>query len=324
MYCPPSHDFGEDLDNLIFILLQNHYINIFILGDSNAKSPIWGPTQSDKRGDRLTELTDQFDLTVVNDNNSLPIFVGPMEKSWIDVMLIKNFGLDRVLDWTIDDRIMFSDHQIMDFSLTFDSIDRNFKTAKWTLDSVDSFDFKMCLNNFLDKCTDQNIDFEKSIEYIQSGLIEICSKTKRKIKNKAKKDAVWWNIDLESQRIKTRALRRRFQSTRDLILRNKRQVSYIFELSKYTRSILEAKKNSFRNFLKSIIKTNTFDSFYRLIKDNFTLFRDLKCIELGDGSFTTTFKQSMQIILFHHFPPLDHFQPRFVSINDNFPNISPE
>ncbi|GBM37692.1 Putative protein in type-1 retrotransposable element R1DM [Araneus ventricosus] len=212
----------------------------------------------------------------------------------------------------------------MDFFLSPDSTERSFETTKWSLDKIDFFEFKMYLSNFLDKCTEQSIDFEKSIEYIQNGLIEICFKTKRKSKNRVKKDAIWWNIDLEIQRSKTRALRRRFQATRDLALRTKRQIIYKLELAKYTRSILEAKKNSFRNFLKSIIKTNTFDSFYRLIKDNFNLLGDLKCIELVDGNFTTTFKQSMQTILFYHFPPLDHLQPRPVSFSDDFPAVSPE
>lgn len=324
IYCPPSHDFEEDLDNLIPVLIQNQDVKTLILGDFNAKSPIWGPTQSDKRGDRLMDLINQFDLTVVNDNNSLPSFVGHAGRSWIDLLLIKNFGINGISDWKIDDRTMFSDHQIMDFFLSPDSTERSFRTTKWSLDKIDFFEFKMYLSKFLDKCTEQSIDFEESIEYIQNGLIEICSKTKRKSKNKVKKNAIWWNIDLAIQRSKTRALRRRFQATRVMALRTKRQIIYKLELAKYTRSILEAKKNSFRNFLKSIVKTNTFDSFYRLIKDNFNLLGDLKCIELADGNFTTTFKQSMQTILFYHFPPLDHLQPRFVSFSDDFPAVSPE
>ncbi|GBM85934.1 hypothetical protein AVEN_97554-1 [Araneus ventricosus] len=159
-------------------------VKTLILGDFNAKSPIWGPTQSDKRGDRLMDLINQFDLTVVNDNNSLPSFVGHAGKSWIDLLLIKNFGINGISDWKIDDRTMFSDHQIMDFFLSPDSTERSFRTTKWSLDKIDFFEFKMYLSKFLDKCTEQSIDFEESIEYIQNGLIEICSKTKRKSRNK--------------------------------------------------------------------------------------------------------------------------------------------
>ncbi|GBM71857.1 hypothetical protein AVEN_229355-1 [Araneus ventricosus] len=246
MYCPPSHNFSDDMDNLIPIFLQNQDFKTVILGDFNAKSPIWEPTKSDKKRDILIQLINQFDLTVVNDSSSLPTFVGPLAKSCIDLMMLKNFDFDRILNWTIENRIMFSHQQIMDFSLTYDIMNKNIKTTKWSLDKFEFLDFKIYLNNFLHKCREHNIDFEKSIDYIQNGLIRICSKTKRRVKNKVQRDAIWWNIELEIQRSKTRAFRRRFQSTRDPDLRSKRQTIYKHGLAKYTRLILKTERDSFR------------------------------------------------------------------------------
>ncbi|GBN47630.1 hypothetical protein AVEN_110404-1 [Araneus ventricosus] len=53
IYCPPSHDFEEDLDNLIPVLIQNQDVKTLILGDFNAKS---------QYGDQLTRIREVTDL----------------------------------------------------------------------------------------------------------------------------------------------------------------------------------------------------------------------------------------------------------------------
>ncbi|GBN17961.1 Putative protein in type-1 retrotransposable element R1DM [Araneus ventricosus] len=324
LYCPPSHNISDDLDNLTPLIIQNPNFKTILLGDFNAKSPLWGPSDRNKRGEILTHFADQFDFTIVNDSNSLPTFIGPMGNSWIDLLLIRNLEINHISGWKIDDRITFSDHQIMDFFLCCTTTKTNSKTLNWSLDKLNFLDFKVHLNEFLDKCKKYDIDFEDSIDLIQNQLIKVCSMSRKKARNKERRDAVWWNTELEIQRSYTRALRRRFQSTYSPDLRLRRQVKFKCELAKYTKMIAEAKRTSFRNFLKDIVKVNTFDSFYRLIKHNTNLFKDLGCIKLADGSFTTSFGQSLQAILFHHFPILDSIQTCVNSGNNTFPKITYE
>ncbi|GBM66890.1 hypothetical protein AVEN_263948-2 [Araneus ventricosus] len=63
---------------------------------SNTKSSIWGPRNKDKRVNILHDLINQFDLVVINDSDSLPSFNGPCGVSWIDIMMVKNIGVDRI------------------------------------------------------------------------------------------------------------------------------------------------------------------------------------------------------------------------------------
>ncbi|GBO02663.1 hypothetical protein AVEN_269483-1 [Araneus ventricosus] len=101
--------FEEDIDKK----------KIVILGDFNAKSSIWGPRNTDKRGNIVHDLINQFDLVVINDRDYLPSFIGPCGISWIDIMMVKNIGVDRITEWKIPDRITLSDHQIMEFKMDF-------------------------------------------------------------------------------------------------------------------------------------------------------------------------------------------------------------
>ncbi|GBN08383.1 hypothetical protein AVEN_84212-1 [Araneus ventricosus] len=65
IYCPPSKDLKEDLDELKKLLLDLGDKNILILGDFNAKSRVWGLRDGDRRGDFVLEMAEQFDLLLI-------------------------------------------------------------------------------------------------------------------------------------------------------------------------------------------------------------------------------------------------------------------
>ncbi|GBM28992.1 hypothetical protein AVEN_40746-1 [Araneus ventricosus] len=117
IYCPPSKDLKENLDELKKLLLDLGDKNILILGDFNAKSRVWGLRDGDHRGDLVLEMAEQFDLLIVNKNDSNPSFNGPQGISWIDILLIKNINIERIQNWTIEDKITLSDHQKMVFDI---------------------------------------------------------------------------------------------------------------------------------------------------------------------------------------------------------------
>ncbi|GBO13378.1 hypothetical protein AVEN_224433-1 [Araneus ventricosus] len=77
VYCSPSEELGENINEISTLLLSFSQEKIVILGDFNAKSSIWGPRNTDKRGNIVHDLINQFDLVVVNDSDSLPSFNGP-------------------------------------------------------------------------------------------------------------------------------------------------------------------------------------------------------------------------------------------------------
>ncbi|GBM65620.1 hypothetical protein AVEN_164726-1 [Araneus ventricosus] len=116
---------------------------IVILGDFNAKSSIWGSRNTDKRGNIVHDLINQFDLVVINDRDSLPSFNGPCGISWIDIMMVKNIGVDRITEWKISDRITLSDHQIMEFKIKKENFSNKRRACKWSIENINLFDFKI-------------------------------------------------------------------------------------------------------------------------------------------------------------------------------------
>ncbi|GBM33179.1 hypothetical protein AVEN_83687-1 [Araneus ventricosus] len=69
VYCPPSDDLGENINEITALLLRFPEEKIIILRDFNAKSSIWGPRNTDKRGNIVRDLISQFDLVVLNDSD---------------------------------------------------------------------------------------------------------------------------------------------------------------------------------------------------------------------------------------------------------------
>ena len=85
-YTPPSPDIEEDLD----LLVRNYHLfnnNLFLFGDLNAHSPLWGYSNQDQRGTLLINFIIKNYLIILNDPNSLPTFELPHIKGWPDISL---------------------------------------------------------------------------------------------------------------------------------------------------------------------------------------------------------------------------------------------
>ncbi|GBN28236.1 Putative protein in type-1 retrotransposable element R1DM [Araneus ventricosus] len=323
VYCLPSANFETDLAALQTVILNNIHKKVLIFGDFNAKSPIWGKRASDTRGQKLTDFIYNNDLYVINKPDSLPTFNGPQGVSWIDLALSLNIHPDRIQNWSITDRLTLSDHNIMEFSVTESTQSKIKKTGKWKLSEINYWKFKELLNIFFKKVFEVEGDLDRLIEQIQQGLMSICYKS-RKIRIHHQQNAVWWNPELETMRSFVRALRRRYQKTYDASERASKHIVFKKNLAIYVNKIALAKENSFRDFLKSIVKTNTFDSFYKLVKRNLNIAGNVQQVITETGELTSSLKESMLVILEHYFPRLEtNFFIQQKVIYDN-PLIFPE
>lgn len=120
IYCLPNTAIENDLAVLHSLILNNSQKKILILGDFNAKSPLWGKRDLENRGKKVTDLIINNDLIIINNPDSPPTFIGPQGSSWIDLALT-NIHPDKIQDWKIDDRITISDHQIMEITISSES-----------------------------------------------------------------------------------------------------------------------------------------------------------------------------------------------------------
>jgi len=76
IYCQfslPRDVFVQKLDD-IFNGFSNR--DVIILGDLNAKSPLWHCPNTDENGEKFEELIEQHNLTVINKEEQPPTFRG--------------------------------------------------------------------------------------------------------------------------------------------------------------------------------------------------------------------------------------------------------
>jgi len=91
MYCQFSisvNVFGSRLEE---ILAGNLGENILVLGDFNAKSPLWYCPRTDENGEKYKDIINQYNLTVHNIADQPPTFQGRAgAESNIDVTMSKD------------------------------------------------------------------------------------------------------------------------------------------------------------------------------------------------------------------------------------------
>ncbi|GBN31382.1 hypothetical protein AVEN_12453-1 [Araneus ventricosus] len=192
IYCPPSEELGENINEITTLLLRFPQEKIVILDDFNAKSSIWDPRNTDERENIVHDLINQFDLVVINDRDSPPLFNGPCGISWIDTMMVKNIGVDTITEWKISDRITLSDHQIMEFKIEKENFSNKRKTCKWSIENINLFDFKIKVNQSVERCKtnykDSNKNLNEMIKEIHHILANICFETRKRNRAKKKKN----------------------------------------------------------------------------------------------------------------------------------------
>ncbi|GBN82910.1 hypothetical protein AVEN_98009-1 [Araneus ventricosus] len=225
IYCPPSGDLENQLLCLRSLLIKFPNGMIFIFGDFNAKSSIWGPGDTDKRGRILLDLIIENDLLIVNDSKSLASYSCPSKaQSWIDLFLLKNVSCDNIISWRIDDRINFSDHNFMDFEFSLEIFKTIPKKKSWKTSYLNWFDFKASISSISDSmenCEMDDVDF--FVHKFQNAIVNSFWKSRRK-RITIGKNAIWWNPFLEMERSRIRALRRRFQATSEPNERIRRKI----------------------------------------------------------------------------------------------------
>lgn len=95
------------------------------------------------------------------------------------------------------------------------------------------------------------------ITNITDGTKKIFNRTKVK-KERRRYSAPRWNNNLEMNRNRLRALRRKYQNERDENRRNEIKLLFKKDSAKYKNLIIKTKRDSFKNFLNMATQSGTF------------------------------------------------------------------
>lgn len=188
--------------------------NIILVGDLNAKHSLWGGQRAHSRGEILLDFINNHDLTILNEPSSPPTYDSVSGQSWIDLILFKNLG-NNLSNFKVHDELSLSDHRLLTFKLVYQGSRKSYgrmnlnRTRKWKLGTDISHMFDL-INLELDKN-----DPDKLIDMATESAKNIYSSNMIK-SFKKRKDAIWWDLALEVERKRARALRRRYQSELDI------------------------------------------------------------------------------------------------------------
>lgn len=116
VYSTPDSDLPKYLDELK-MSSQFHSDNLIIAGDLNARSPTWGDSQLNHRGDSVENYISQDNLIICNDQSSPSTFSSHQGSSHIDLTICSAKISNLIANWAVSPLDSLSDHRIITFTL---------------------------------------------------------------------------------------------------------------------------------------------------------------------------------------------------------------
>ncbi|GBN08430.1 Retrovirus-related Pol polyprotein from type-1 retrotransposable element R1 [Araneus ventricosus] len=303
IYCPPSVNIESSIERLETICTRFLDKRVIVFGDFNAKSSAWSPRPTDERGRLVLEFVNKLDFLIENSCDSIATYSCEKGESWIDLVISKNIDRTLFSNWQVHNQITASDHRLITYTLS--ETPRQVKRRSvWKLENLKILEFKLEMNKLVSHFSriDLNKDnLEEMLSKFCSRLVKICIKCRKNRGFVKMNNAVWWTQNLETERSRIRALRRRFQACLEQTERIRRRITFKKEFSKYKKLILSAKTFSFRGFLEKLVNKNNLG----LVKDVLKLGNielRIEKIRLASGVYIENFEECRNHILKFHFP----------------------
>ncbi|XP_055924515.1 uncharacterized protein LOC129956608 [Argiope bruennichi] len=305
-YFPPSsnkNNLFRELNELIDAIRPKQ---LFLVGDGNIQSELWGPDRDDikrKRdfGGPMIDFILYQNLLVWNDSTAGPTFQTNNGRSWIDVTLSTFSFYDRKDSWQLE-RSTLSDHSYILFSLAGQvhsppkqlhiskrklkqlamTIVKHYKTH---LDTVQKFKSKDEVDNFITHLT----------SLIHSTCFSSLTNSKPHV-------VPWWDSTLETQRKLTRALRSRYQRCKNPEERAKRRQTFKKEEAKYKWLIGTKSRQALENLCVETTKFNPFDLPYKIARGKIRPQIVFQTVKNHSGQLTSGLQDTIQEIISTLFP----------------------
>jgi ribonuclease HI len=237
IYLPPSINIDiADLDAIVSQLPSP----ILFLGDFNAHSPLWGCNALDSRGKICEDLINRHNLCFLNGKTPTYLHSATGSRTAIDLSICDH-SLMLDMSWSVHDDLCGSDH--------FPIIIKNNKpaiypsVAKWKLEKADWITFRSLCEQQLDN------KYIKNIDAFTTELITIAEKTIPKTNpNSSHTKKPWFDDNCKaaiSNRKSSLKLFTKHPTTNNLD-------SFRMTRAKARRTIREAKKQSWQNFVSGL------------------------------------------------------------------------
>ena len=197
-YLPPNEDYDRSIHELDFAIKNLKEKKIIVCSDTNSRSPFWGDTELNKRGESLESFCASNDLRILNTDSEVTFFNKQGSKSKIDLILANDLALDYRPRAEVLTVHTGSDHKMIKVDLElkrtshkgpFRNTTRIYRTdkANWELfeEKLDTYEHIITQTNFAAKSKDEaDLAVCKLNEYLKKACDESIPKLKHRRKRK--------------------------------------------------------------------------------------------------------------------------------------------
>ena len=269
---------------------------IIICADSNSWSRLWGSSYTNPRGEVVEEGIARHGLHVCNRGNDLT-FASHVGESIIDITLTTDPSL--ISAWKVlSYEPSFSDHNIISFEingleLSQPSLRRSVRNVNWKAVAIQ---LKMAMISPLpDSWSPSTLDdaCDKLNESLQASLDAQAPRKPFKPKS-----SYWWNASCsEAKKVSMR---------KDRIARRRRTPANVKEaraaVRAYQKTIYEAKKLSWRNFISDVSSVHEMAKVNYVLKNVGKQRTELGLVQKADGTVSENKRESLETMMQVHFP----------------------
>lgn len=255
-YSSPNKDPAELEYTLYKIsqLIRRNKESAIVTGDFNAKSPQWGMTYTDHRGQIMTEWIAENNLIVANKGDR-PTFQRLNCSSILDLTIVTEDVNRNIRHWEVSEAESLSDHNFIIFEVTdtkqFPQILSRSRLG-WQLRKLDKQKFEQ------EVMTIKENERLTSAEGFSQELCRISNKTMPKKRNQTRRKPVyWWNDDiakLQKECMKSRRAYTRHAKKSQAEDRQEKWEEYMTKKKKLRDSIKKAKKSSWKQLCDEVDK----------------------------------------------------------------------
>ncbi|KAH7941770.1 hypothetical protein HPB49_017219 [Dermacentor silvarum] len=217
---------------------------LFILdGDFNAKHALWGSETGDLRDAQLVQFANANDLHKLNHSSSIPTFQAPYARGY---------------RWLVSEEETLSGHRCIEFA--------RFSATRMPERRLTNFARAQILETVRGHCWFDSICrcsypsvlmLDAALEHFYSIYAALCKKNLRKV-NSRSRGGSWWTPQLAEERLRVRAMHRRYQLVRDPAMRALFRGQCASASAAYTLNIRLAKDAADRALCLDLTARNLF------------------------------------------------------------------
>ena len=293
----PGDENGDVPSETVEKVASNKKWDLIIGCDANAHHSLWGSSDINERGESIFDFIFRNNLYVCNIGKK-PTFRNSRRSEVLDITLKSNNIGIQVSNWLVSEEESLSDHSWIIFDINRSTPSqkpyRDPKKTNWDLYGTE---VKTRLG--VQSQVKTAVELDSKVNILTEILSEAFEKACKMPRKRQKKQPLWWTTDIGKAMKVARKLKN--QAKREQDIRKKREIVEVFK-QKYQAVkylIRTAKRDSWRKYCESLTEQSETSRIRKLLsKDPIPL----GMITKGDGTWTESSGEAIELLLQTHFP----------------------